>query len=304
MKRERFTILGAVLLVAGLVAFTLLRNVGNIHSVEVVRSIYSVPIAFYGKAQDQYGEPVVGAKVQYSALDKLWEPGTKYDDLTDGSGYFSIAGIRGAALSVRVSKEGYDRIYNLSDGAFSFGAPYDPQRDRPTPTKDKPTIFVLRKKTPAEPLIAIDREVPVPKNGTPVEVSLGTGKAVAAGQGDLKIECWTSDQTKDAEGRYEWHCRLSVPGGGLVERTEPELNFEAPEHGYEPSIDVRMPQTAERWKEDHDEQYWAKLRDGSYARMRLRMTTGGGHFASITAFLNVSGSRNLEYDASKQGSAR
>jgi hypothetical protein len=268
-------------------------------SVELVQSIYSAPIAFYGKAQDQHGQPVVGAKVQYSALDKFWEPGTKYEGLTDTKGFFSITGIQGAALSVQVSKEGYDRIYNQSDGAFSFGAPYDPQRDRPTPTKDNPTIFVLRKKTLADPLFAIDRDVPVPKNGTPVEISLKTGKPIEAGRGDLKIETWTSDQAKDAQGHYEWRCRLSVPGGGLLVRTEKEFRFDAPETGYEPSIEFHMPKTAVRWQEDQDEEYWLKLGNETYARMRLRITTGGGHFASITSYLNPSGSRNLEFDPAK-----
>ena len=46
-------------------------------AVEAVRSLYSAPIAFYGKAQDQHGDPVAGAKVEYSALDKFWEPRNK-----------------------------------------------------------------------------------------------------------------------------------------------------------------------------------------------------------------------------------
>jgi hypothetical protein len=269
-----------------------------------VQSVYGAPISFYGRAQDQYGEPVAEAKVQYSALDKFWEPGTKYEGVTDARGYFSITGIEGAALSVHVSKEGYDRIYNQSDGAFSFGVPYNPQRDRPTPTKNNPAVFVLRKKTAPEPLVAIDRDVLVPKDGTPVDVSLKNGKPVPAGQGDIALECWTSDQTKDAQGRYDWRFRFSVPGGGLLKRTDPELAFEAPETGYDPNIEFHMPQASERWQEDYDEQFWLKLRDGRYARMRLRMTTGGGHFASITAYLNPSGSRNLEYDPRQQVPAR
>jgi hypothetical protein len=272
-------------------------------AVELVQSIYSAPIAFYGRAQDQHGQPVAGAKVQYSALDKFWQPGTKYAGVTDASGYFSIAGIQGAALSVQVSKEGYDRLYNQSDGAFSYGTTYDPQRDRPTPSKDNPAVFVLRKKAPAEPLITVDRDVPVPRDGAPVEVSLKTGKAVGVGQGDLKIECWTSSQAKDAQGRYEWRCRLSVPEGGLVTRKDVEHNFEAPENGYQQSVELHMPPTAQAWRRDHDEQYWVKLRDGTYARMRLRLTTGGGHFASVVSYLNPSGSRNLEYDPAVQASA-
>jgi hypothetical protein len=137
---------------------------------------------------------------------------------------------------VRVSKEGYDRIYNQSDGAFSFGAPYDPQRDRPTPTKDNPTIFVLRKKAPTEPLVRVrSRQYDVAKNGTPAEVNLETGKLVGAGQGQLRVECWANDQAKDTQGRFDWKCRVSVPGGGLVERN-PEHDFEAPKIATAPQM--------------------------------------------------------------------
>jgi len=267
--------------------------------VEFVQSIYNTPIVFYGRVQDQHERSVPGATVHYSIIDKFFAPGSAKTDIADERGYFSLTDVRGAALTVGVSKEGYDPIYQQSNGAFSFGMPYDAQRDRPPPTKDKPTVFVLRKKALAEPLFAIHGDVIVPKDGTSVEVSLKTGKAVETGRGDLKIETWTSDRAKDARGRYEWRCRLSVPGGGLLVRTEREFRFAAPESGYQPSIEFHMPQTAERWQEDHDDEYWLKLGNQTYARMRLRITTGGAHFVSITSYLNPSGSPNLEYDENK-----
>ncbi len=266
--------------------------------VENVQSIYSAPISFYGQVQDQYGSPVGGAKIEYGAIDKFWEAGSNYQGSSDPNGLFAIMGIKGAGLTVGVSKEGYDGINGASYQSFGYGMPPDSVRRAP-PTREKPAVFVLRKKALAERLFAIDRDVIVPKNGTPVEVSLKTGKPVEAGRGDLRIETWTSDQAKDAQGRYEWRCRLSVPGGGLVTRTEIEMRFEAPEGGYAPSIEFHMPQTAERWQKDHDGEYWVKLGNQTYARIRLRVTTGGGHFASITSYLNPSGSRNLEFDASK-----
>jgi hypothetical protein len=268
-------------------------------AVKFIESAYGARIEFYGNAQDQDGQPIAGAKVQYSALEKFWEPGTKYESITDGNGAFSITNIRGAALSVRISKEGYDSIYNRSNGSFAFGVPYDSQRDRPAPTKDHPAIFVLRRKFVAEPLFVVDRDILLSKDGSPTEVSLRSGKVVEANRGDIKIECWTFDQTRDAGGHYEWRARLSVPGGGLVERNETELAFEAPEDGYRPVLDIRTPQTSARWRRDHDSQYWLKLKDGTYSRMRFRITTGGGHFATISAYTNPSGSRNLEFDKSK-----
>ena len=123
---------------------------GRRQAVDLVRSIYSAPIAFFGRVQDQQGQPVPGATVDYSILDKFFEPGSKKSGVADGNGNFSLTGVQGAALTVGVSKEGYDPIYQQSNGAFSFGAPYDLHRDRPTPTKDDPAIFVLRKRAEAE----------------------------------------------------------------------------------------------------------------------------------------------------------
>ena len=98
---------------------------------------------------------------------------------------------------------------------------------------------MLRKKGEAVPLVRVsERPIKVPRNGTPVEINLQTGKA--ASQGDLKVECWTQDQVKDAQGHYPWHCRVSVPGGGLVKR-EGEFDFEATAEGYEPSDDIAPP---------------------------------------------------------------
>ena len=90
-----------------------------------------------------------------------------------------------------------------------------------------------------------------------------------------------------------------------MKREDTELSFEAPEDGYKPTLEMQMLPTAKRWHEDDDGQYWLKLGNGTYARMRFRITTGGGHFASVVSFLNPKpGSRNLEYDPVKQASAR
>jgi hypothetical protein len=236
--------------------------------------------------------------VQFGAIDKFWEPGSKYEAESDANGLFSITGIKGAGLTVGVSKKGYDSINGLSYQSFGYGMPADSTRKAP-PRKEAPAVFVLRKKTAAEPLFVVRRDVLIPKNGTPLEVSLRTGKPVTSGQGDLKIECWTSDELKDDKGHYEWHARVSVPGGGMALRSDTERDFTAPESGYEPITEIAAPQASIRWQADHEADYWVRLHDQTFARMRLRLTTAGDHFASIESYLNPSGSRNLEYDEEK-----
>jgi hypothetical protein len=268
-------------------------------AVAALQAIYSAPISFYGQVKDQFGVPVAGARVDYTIVDKFFDPGSKSSGISDGQGYFALDGVKGAALTVGISKAGYAPIYGQSNGSFAFGMPLDPRRDRPTPNRDQPAIFVLRKKLAAEPLIVVERDVRLPKDGTAVEVSLRTGKPVPVDHGDLKIECWTSDSIKDAKGHYEWHAKVSILGGGLIVRKDPEREFQAPDNGYLPNIDVSMPITSTRWERNYDGHYWVMLRDRTYARVRFRLTTAGAHFATISSYLNPSGSRNLEFDEDK-----
>lgn len=268
-------------------------------AVELVQSIYSAPIAFYGRTQDEHGNPIPNANIEFSVLDKFWNPGTKYGATSDDNGLFSLTGANGAAVSVAVWKQGYAGITGKSNGAFSYGMPFDAQRDRPTPTKEHPAIFVLRKKAEADPLFVVRRDISIPKDGSPVDVNLRTGKPVAIGQGDIRIECWTADNVRDASGHYEWKARIIAPGGGLAQQRSTELEVTAPETGYESMIEVAMPQASPDWRCDHDAHYWVRLRDQTYARMRLRITTAGDHFVSISSYLNPSGSRNLEFDENR-----
>lgn len=270
------------------------ENVGKI------LTVFGAPIDFYGKVQDQHGNPVGGAKVHYSAADRYFGDSSKYEGTSSSDGLFSITGIKGAGLYVSVYKDDYDGL-DQSGGSFGYGM----RGERQAPTKDNPAIFILRKKGETEPLVAIDRDIVVAKDGTPIEVSLRTGKVVPGGREGIKMECWADDQHKDGRRRYEWHFRLTIPGGGLIQRQNTSFDFEAPTDGYRPFEEFRMPQSAERWKDSFERDYFVKLGSGTFARMHFRITTGGDHFASITSFLNPQpGSRNLEYDPNKKPPVR
>jgi hypothetical protein len=110
---------------------------------------------------------------------------------------------------------------------------------------------------------------------------------------------WTKEEAKNAQGRYEWKCRISVPGGGLIERKE-QFDFEAPMEGYRAADEIVMPQAMEGWQKQARRDYFLKLVDNRYARISFTMRAGGDHFFTINSYLNPTpGSRNLEYDPSK-----
>lgn len=286
-----------------------LKNEPDTNQQKAFMAALLTPISFWGKVVDHKGNPVAGVTVEWSANNNPnpYGSGTKGRTETDVEGMFSVTS-HGIGLYAKVSKDGYGQIptelrgQRGSSGGFSNAAKLG-NTDSPMGTRSDPAIFVLRKKGEAAELIHVtERPVRVPKNGAPVEIALETGQAVPAGQGSLRIECLTEDQKKDAQGNYPWHCRVSVPGGGLMKR-EGEYDFEAPADGYQAYDDIAPPK--ERWSAKAERQYFVKMADGHFARVNLRMRTGGEHFVVIESYVNPKrGSRNLEYDPSKQAAAR
>lgn len=262
------------------------------------------PFDFVGRVIDQNGNPVPNANVQWGANNNPdpYQSGTRGQAVSDSNGFFSIDS-KGIGLYIEVSKVGYDKVPSElgggkrgSYGGFVTGGHLG-NTDSPMGTKNNPSLFVLRKMAETVPLIKSENFVRVPRNGSPVGIKLES--AQVASNGDITVEAWTNDETKDEAGHYDWRCRITVPNGGLVERGD-QFAFEAPVDGYKPSDEINMPRTAERWKPQESREYFVKLVDGRFARVRLEMVAGGDNFVSISCFLNPApGSRNLEFDPAK-----
>ena len=267
----------------------------------LVESIFSSPIEFYGRVIDQNGDPVPYASIGYTAADKFNDSGSNYTGEADAEGNFNITGIKGAGLAVTARKEGYHLIHNPGDrslptstATFAFGMGPDSYR-RPAPTKDKPAVFVLHKMGKAEPLIRVEQSARIPKDGTPVALDLVTGRMSA--DGNIRVETWTGAPKNGR--KFDWRCRITVPGGGLIER-KGQFDFEAPSDGYEESVELGVSSDADQWTSDQQRNYFVKLPDGHFARINFRMIAGGNHYFILESFLNPTpGSRNLEFDPAK-----
>ena len=133
----------------------------------------------------------------------------------------------------------------------------------------------------------------VARDGTPLAIDLTNGKATTGGSDNLVVQCWTDDQGKLSGQKYDWHCRVTIPGGGLVLSDE-EFPFSAPESGYAPSTEIEMLAARPDWKNDVDLKFFFRLSDGRYGRMTFSMIAGGQHFCMIDSLLNPTGFRNLE----------
>lgn len=260
----------------------------------------SKPMRLHGVVVDQAGTPISGATVNYSVSNRLTGMGIENSrgaTVSDSEGRFVI-NERGMGINVRVSKEGYYQILG-DDPRASVRGFYNGDRpgksDELIPPPSTPAVFVLRKMGDPVPLVQLTRRsVMVAKDGTPTEISLVTGERTPAGTGDLRVEAWTNDQDRTAKGRYDWRCRVSVPGGGLIEATG-DFAFEAPEDGYVESVELGEKAEQSRWLGDAERQFFLRLADGRHARIKFRMIAAGEHFFLIESALNPEpGSRNLE----------
>ena len=264
-------------------------------------------LTFYGKVVDEQNTPVPAAKVRFSLMNNPSPngAGTGGETESDQTGRFVITG-RGMGIYVEVSKEGYYRVRELNGKQGSSGVFRNHENLADTevglPAEDKPAIFVLRKVGEAMPLIHVgQRSIIVPKNGAPTDVDLSTGQVVGPGKGQLRVEVWTQNQGMNPNKgeHYDWQCRLTIPGGGMVERSG-EFAFEAPDAGYLPTVELAQSATADRWTPSMAQQFFVLLAGNRYARINFQMITGGDHFIVLESFLNPTpGNRNLEFDPQK-----
>lgn len=248
---------------------------------------FGSPIEFYGQVVDENEKPIQGASIEFIVTDRPFENGSRASDASDDNGLFSLSS-NGAAISVQISKDGYYTT-EQSKGVFRYSI----ERRVPMPTEENPAVFVLRKAGERQSLRENDVRFRISRNGAPKYVDLATGNSGTKNDSSLKVEAWTNDSRKDERGRYDWRVRLSIEGGGLIERKD-RYAFVAPELGYTESVEIGMPSDDESWSPHASKDYFVILADGAYARVSFRMIAGGDNFFTLKSWYNPTGSPNLE----------
>jgi len=258
------------------------------------RDEWRTPIEFYGKVVDQNENPISKAEIEFSCNDLTAAGTSTYHTASDNAGLFSITGINGKLLVVTVKKEGY---YASNRDVHSFY--YAGQNENFVPDPTRPVVFHLRTQGVSDPLAHCKINSHIERDGTPVSIDLLHCSKAAVGQAQLVVECWTDDQGRRPGEHYDWKCRISVPGGGIVQTTN-EYDFEAPEKGYKSFDQIKMPETlGSAWHSTEKRKYFAKTADGAFFRFSFEIIAAGDHFFEIESFFNPSGSRNLEFDPGK-----
>lgn len=272
----------------------------RIAEVRQVMNQANQPIIFWGLVIDQDDQPIPAVRLKFN-YEHVREhlPGATQDKLdyievsTDTQGRFSITGIRGSLLVLEeIKKEGYEAP--TSGRAFWYAPALDSMIY--TPNQQKPEVFRMWKLAGAEKLLSKNIGTRIPYDGTPVYFDLLKAQETARG-GDIKVTLTrTPLNIKRGRERYDWTATIEPVDGGVIASTD-EFMYLAPEAGYEPKLVVFMSADDPAWSPQKSVSFYLKTK-GKYARIRAEFATDSEKPKTgfmLGAYINPSGSRNLEY---------
>ena len=134
-------------------------------------------------------------------------------------------------------------------------------------------------------------------NGTQETFNLLTGRR----KGDLQVALTRNPVNIDRSKPFDWTLTVGIANGGLIEITDLYPN-EAPAEGYQPSVTITMSADDKNWTSSFSRSYYFQSGQ-TYGRMTINVTANfqpPPTFFGADIYANPSGSRNLEFDPSKQ----
>ena len=257
---------------------------------------------FYGKAIDQYGQPVVGADVTLGINLAIGRGGSQKKQ-TDAAGLFQFTGIKGQSLNITLEKKGY-QIEGHGLGLKGLNGPETGPDNR--------AIYIMWKLKGPEPMM--HREVNLRKiepdgrwftiDFLKNEITEGTNVA-----GDVVFQIKRPPEIKPRE-QYDWSFVMTAIDGGFIEVTNDAYLNEAPEIGYQQQYQmIRYATNVVNYSTyplyRTDRTFFLKSRGGQvYGHFHINELEpdyrGGMAALRIEYYINPAGSRNLEFDPAKQ----
>lgn len=268
---------------------------------EVLSTYNDVPIDFYGKLEDQFGNPVVGAEIKGSIrVISGTRQGTDWPTTTsDVTGLFQFHG-RGQDISMMPSKKGYALASLNGGGNYSLLAP---EAERAHPNPSNPIVIKMWKLQGAEPLVGINCQFKFPYTDAPIYFDLIAGKIVPAG-GDIKVTVRRFPGVISVQNRVNWDIEIEAVDGGLMDPAGTEkITYFAPESGYEPS---KIIHSTDRLPEGglggFHTGFYVKSRNGQvYSKLglsfRINLNPDDPIYIRFSGIANTNGSRNWEGDS-------
>lgn len=258
-----------------------------------------VPIAFYGRLEDQFGSAVFGAQITanvriYNGVQSTVEHLTT---VSDGNGMFQITGSKGEDIGIMPKKEGY--VLATTSTYFKYSYMY---ADRFTSDPNNPTVIKMWKLQGAEPLVGINQNYKLHYTAAPINFDLLAGKIVPTG-GDIKITVSRPTGEVSEHNPQDWGFEIAAVGGGLIETSgkESAITFVAPEDGYQSSDTVTA--SSNRHGIGVIQQvFFAESRNGQiYSKFNLTLgingTPDGFMYVTFNGVANTNSSRNWEATA-------
>ena len=246
------------------------------------------PIDFYGRVVDEREVPVSGARIEAQWSDLSANGATSTETVSDKDGYFAITGKTGRGITIRLSKRGY-YTPKRQQSSFDYAAFWEGNYHVAKP--ELPVLFHLRKRNEGAPLVVGEARSTNPATGAPVRFDLLEGGRVS-NKGQLEIAASTNTE-KYPPRVFDWWAKISVLDGGLIEHKS-EFPFEAPESGYQSSVELNMPAGSPDWKRVVEKKFFVRFGSPpTYGHIQARIN-GGSQIVVVNSSVNPTGSRNLE----------
>jgi hypothetical protein len=269
------------------------------------------PIAFYGRAVDQFGAGVSNAAVTGIVLFNTGEHAgeRRHVTTTDGDGYFQFTGLRGQDIGIQIDKAGYE--YHPRNTSFSYTY-LEADHKRHIPDPKSPVIFPLWMKQGDASVVQYRKTLwKIPADGSAVHFNLANGE-VDRRDADLVLTLTRDPLRLPFGGRgFAWRVAVEVVGGGLVPAGERDYYNIAPEEGYQSIFEhsesaQSLPEPEQSsgkwtWRETWSGDFFTKSHGGRrYGLVELKVHAGPNRdnepygAVEIAVRLNPNGSRNLE----------
>ena len=266
---------------------------------EGLATFNDVPIVFYGKLEDQFGSPVVGAEIAGAIRIYNGSQSTvqKVVTVSDANGLFRLKGEHGESLGMMPRKDGYALASTSTE--FKYSYLYDQRHD---PDSNNPVVIKMWKLQGAEPLVGIDQHYKLPVTGAPVSFDLLAGKIVPTG-GDLRITVNRSPGVVSQRNPQDWSVQVEAVDGGLIETSveDARVAYAAPDNGYQAS-DTMEVSTNNHWSNLAQQMFFMSSRNGQvfskiFLSFGINANPDDPMSVTVRGVANANGSRNWEGDA-------
>lgn len=268
---------------------------------------WRTPIEFYGKVIDERNQPVAGASIDVAwsgTVEKYGGDGVGKRTLTsNANGMFTLAGVEGKGITVRVSKDGYHVPSESNMQWFEYAGFWEPTFIEPQ--RDKPITFHLVKRSVAEPTYRVrQRSMPTPPLWV-THIDLLAQPAEASVGGDMALRI-VRPSNPGYQNLFDWELKIEGSGGAEFVESSEEFMLHAPNEGYQKSISKSYKHA--RGNSIETIKYYVRNKARRlYAAISLEVTP---YYPSpltkedtacfiVTATVNPNDSPNLEYDPGK-----